>query len=179
MKNSRERRKRTKYIFYSADFAPHRYSAEAWNNNWRNSESHYSDTVNNNVNSRYDPRINYNERHSNNIKPSASPKSELGDRLLSHQLFNSPETEHFYGKFYNYSSAFAYNDDNYVPTRKEFLFEEQEHSPEANRCSLRLTTGSKISRSILRKTCLARDFKQCEEFCINELSFRCESFAYR
>ncbi|XP_076241174.1 uncharacterized protein LOC143183512 [Calliopsis andreniformis] len=152
--------------FNHEDLASRQDSTLNWHGNWRGSH--------------LGPRINYNHEYSDTIKPSTLSKSQFEDRSLSREVFNPQESEHFYGKFYNYGSAFGYSDDNYAPATKDFHPEEHEKLPELkNKCLIRLAAGSKLSRNVLRKTCLARDLKQCEDFCSNELSYPCESFAFR
>ncbi|XP_076679293.1 uncharacterized protein LOC143374759 isoform X3 [Andrena cerasifolii] len=159
------------------DFAS-RQNAPTWNGNyWRGSEARYSSTVNDDMNPLHDSSINYNEQHSS-TRSSTLSKSRLGDRSLPRGFFTPRKDEEFYRKFDDYGIAFGYND-NYMPKTKEFPYGEQKRLPVTSKCSIRLAAGSKLSRNVLRKTCLARDSRQCEDFCINEITFPCGSFAYR
>lgn len=159
---------------YFVGFVP-RYHDINWNRNWKGSETRYPDIVNDNVfpNS----RINYNKEHFD-VKSSSFSNSRLEDHSLTHEYPIPNENEQFYGKFYNYGGAFGYND-NYASIPKQPYYEKHETSQMTRKCSVKAASGSKLSRSILRKTCVAHDFEQCEEFCTNETSFSCESFAYR
>ncbi|XP_054009531.1 uncharacterized protein LOC128892909 isoform X3 [Hylaeus anthracinus] len=151
-------------------------NVQNWNGPiWQNPELHYPGPIYDN--SVHDAPINYNKEFSNE-RPSIFPKHRPEDRSEP-QDFNIPrETDQIYGKFHNYGSAFGYND-NFVPTAKEIPYEEHQKSPRAQKCSVRSAAGSKLSRSVLRKTCLARDLMQCEDLCVNESAFSCGSFAYR
>ncbi|XP_076636826.1 uncharacterized protein LOC143349443 isoform X3 [Colletes latitarsis] len=146
-----------------------RENGRPWNGpNWTSSEIHYSGSVYNN--SLHDPRIDH--------KGFPNERSPIFPKYRPEDRSSSQDYDQFYGKYYNYGSAFGYND-NTVPPAKDFPYEEHGKFPGAQKCSIRSATGSKLSRSVLRKTCLARDLMQCEDLCIKELSFSCGSFAFR
>lgn len=150
-----------------------RYRDLNWNRNWKNSPR-YSDIINDNT---YPSSlINYDKEYSD-VRSSVS--SRFGEHSPIQEHISIPnEDEQFRGKFYNYGNAFGYND-NYMSSPRESYYEKHENLQMAQKCSIKIVSGSKLSRSILRKTCVAHDLEQCEEFCINETDFSCKSFAYR
>ncbi|XP_076643086.1 uncharacterized protein LOC143353529 [Halictus rubicundus] len=116
-----------------------------------------------------------------NVKPSMLPAYEIDEKSLQRDSFYARNNEHSSEKLYNYGSAFGY-DDSYMPivaSSKDYGFGEREVTPTGQRCSITYATGSKLGRSVLRKSCLARDPKQCEQLCLAETAFACGSFAYR
>lgn len=121
--------------------------------------------------------INHNKGNTD-VKSATFPDSRLDDRSVIQGLVIPNENKQYYGQFYNYGNAFGYND-NYASTPKDTYFEKHETLKATRKCSVKVASGSKLSRTVLRKTCVAHDLEQCEEFCTNETSFSCESFAYR
>lgn len=148
-----------------------RYRDLNWNRNWKTSHSRYSDIINDNTFP--SSLINYDKKYSD-IRSSIS--SRLGEHspIQEHSIPN--EDEQFRGKFYG--NTFDYNN-NYMSAPRESYYEKHENLQMTQKCSIKVVSGSKLSRSILRKTCVAHDLEQCEEFCINETDFSCKSFAYR
>ena len=159
-------------LFFFVGFMS-RYRDLNWNRNWKNSPR-YSDIINDNT---YPSSlINYDKEYSD-VRSSVS--SRFGEHSPIQEHISIPnEDEQFRGKFYNYGNAFGYND-NYMSSPRESYYEKHENLQMAQKCSIKIVSGSKLSRSILRKTCVAHDLEQCEEFCINETDFSCKSFAYR
>ncbi|CAL7950826.1 unnamed protein product [Xylocopa violacea] len=157
------------------DFMP-RYNDFNWNRNWKN--SHHPDVANDNT--LPSSRTNNYDREYLSVKSSIFPKplSRSEDRPLVRGISTPIENEHFHGKLNNYGNAFNYND-NYAPFPKDSHYERHESLPPVSRCLVRLASGSKLNRRVIRKTCLAHDLKQCKDLCINEANFSCESFAYR
>ncbi|XP_076284718.1 relative of woc [Lasioglossum baleicum] len=117
-----------------------------------------------------------------NVKSSMSPPYEIDEKSLQRDSFYARNNEQSSEKLYNYGSAFGY-DDSYLPnivtSSKDYGFGEREATPTGQRCSITYATGSKLGRNVLRKSCLARDPKQCEQLCLAETAYACGSFAYR
>ncbi|KOC66617.1 hypothetical protein WH47_09010, partial [Habropoda laboriosa] len=137
---------------YNIRFASRQNAPLNWNHKWRNSDVTNGNTLPNSP-------LNYDKEYVDYVRSSIFSKSPIEQDPSPEHGFSLPDQhEHFYGKFYNYGGAFGYND---------------------NSCATKAVAGSKLGRSVLRKTCLAHDFDQCEDLCINETSFSCQSFAYR
>ncbi|XP_078053049.1 uncharacterized protein LOC144478733 [Augochlora pura] len=121
-----------------------------------------------------------------NVRSSAFPGYHLEEKSLQRNSFYARDNDHPPDKFYNYGSAFGYDDSYYAPgaaaPSKDYGFgdtTERDAIPTGPRCFVTYATGSKLGRHVLRKSCLARDPKQCEQLCLAETTFACRSFAYR
>ncbi|XP_017764630.1 PREDICTED: uncharacterized protein LOC108554013 [Eufriesea mexicana] len=151
------------------------YDNSNWNRNWKSPVSRYSDGIRHST----FPISHINHDKGNlDVKSAIFSDSRLDDHSVIQGFIIPNENKQYYGKFYNYGNPFSYND-NYVTTSKDTYFEKHETLKMTRKCSVKVVSGSKLSRSVLRKTCVAHDLEQCEEFCTNETSFSCESFAYR
>lgn len=117
---------------------------------------------------------NYDKGSYADVRSPSFIKPRLRDQSVSGQngfpLLNGNEYNH--GRYLNYDGAFGYDD-------KQSTDEEREQPRATRKCSIRAITGSKLSRNVLRKTCLTHNLEQCEQLCIKETDFPCESFAYR
>nr|XP_031847637.1 uncharacterized protein LOC116433566 isoform X3 [Nomia melanderi]XP_031847638.1 uncharacterized protein LOC116433566 isoform X3 [Nomia melanderi] len=156
------------------DFPFHQNPPSNWYGNGMRSESNLI----HDANSFHDPpRIDFNNGLSN-VRSSVSPAHRIDVQSLQRDFFYPRGNEHSSDQLYSYGSAFGY-DANYVPSSKEQSFGGREVTSTRPRCFIKYATGSKLGRNVLRKSCLARDPKQCEQLCIVETAFACGSFAYR
>ncbi|XP_046144612.1 uncharacterized protein LOC114880487 isoform X2 [Osmia bicornis bicornis] len=140
-----------------------------WNDNWKQYfQIRHSDfAVNENTFPEY--RLpNYDKGSYANVRSSSFIKPRLRDQSVSGQngfmLLNT--NEYTRGRYLNHVD-------------KQSTHEEREQPQATRKCSIRAITGSKLSRNVLRKTCVTHNLEQCEQLCINETDFPCESFAYR
>ncbi|XP_076388512.1 uncharacterized protein LOC143263903 isoform X7 [Megachile rotundata] len=149
------------------------------NVNWKQRfQNHYPDFVDHDTFPEYP--VNYDKVSYSDARSPSSIKPRLENRLLFGQnRFSVSNTDEYPdGRHLNYGNAFGYND-NYVSAKKQSVHEERDQLSTTRKCSIKTITGSKLSRNVLRKTCLTHDFEQCEQLCTNETDFPCESFAYR
>ncbi|XP_076377147.1 uncharacterized protein LOC117227714 isoform X1 [Megalopta genalis] len=160
--------------FAKHEFGFRRTAASSWYGNERNSEG--SPVLGNSF------RDHVHDGFSN-VKSTVFPDYRLDERSLQRDTFYARDNEHSSEKFYNYGSAFGYDDSYHVPAvapSKDYGFgDTRDATPTGRRCFITYATGSKLGRHVLRKSCLARDPKQCEQLCLAETAFVCGSFAYR